>query len=137
MRRLSLADSSTDSLWIGNRVKTSEQTIQNRVGKTPPQDCFWWSATDGGAVIADAAPTKKQAVADIGDEFRLAAAQRLQLAKYHIIEVHGWRIALQKPDESCDDFLDRSCGQKTTAVRVLPAAPRRPQQRIHSTKARA
>ena len=88
-------------------------------------------------MIVDSAPSKKQAIADIGDEFRLGAVQRLQLAKYHAIEVHGWRIALQKPEESCDEFLDRSCGQKDTAARLLPFAHRRPQQRINSTQARA
>jgi hypothetical protein len=136
MQRTSISGLSISSRRSKSRVNNLRHTIRSQLNDPTPQDFFWWSATDGGAVIADAAPTKKQAIADIGDEFRLGAVQRLQLAKYHAIEMHGWRIALQRPEESCDDFLDRSCGQIMTDARPLPFAHRRPRQQINSTQAR-
>jgi hypothetical protein len=132
-----MSRSPIDSPRFGTRVKKPGQTIRSRVNETTPQDSFWWSATDGAVLIADAAPTKKQAIATIAGDFRLGAVQRLRLERCHVIEVHGWRIALQHSEESCDDFLDRSCKQKMTAVRPLPFAHRRPRQRINSVQARA
>ena len=123
-----MSDSFIDSPWIGNRVKEPERTIQSRLDQMSAHDSFWWSATDGGAVIVDSAPSREQAIANIADDFRLGAVERLRLAKCHAIEVDGWRIALQKPEESSDDFLCRSCGQKERAAR--------PQQQIDFTPAR-
>ena len=112
MRRIFISDSLIDNAWVGNRVKESEQTIPSRVGKTRAQESFWWSATDGGAMLVGSASSKEEAIADIADDFRLGVVQRLQLAQCHAIEADGWRIALQKPAESTDGFLDRVCGQK-------------------------
>ena len=117
-------------------MKQSEQTIQNRVGIGNSHDDFWWSATDGAAVIVDSASSKKQAIATIAEYIRLGAVQRLRLERCHAIKACGWRIALQKPEESPDDFLNRSCGQKKTTARRLPVAHRRPHQRINSADAR-
>ena len=112
MRRTSISDSLIDSPWVDSRVKESERTIHSRLHKTSAQDSFWWSATDGGAVIVDSASSKEKAIADIADDFRLGAVQRLRLAKCHAIEVDGWRIALQKPEESSEDFFDRSADRR-------------------------
>jgi hypothetical protein len=130
-----LSDSSIESPKVGNRMKEFEQAIRSQVNKTTSQEFFWWSATDGASVIADASPTKKQAIAAIADDFRLGAVQRLRLERCHVIEVHGWRIALQEPDESSEDFLDRSCGQKKAAAGSYPIANRHPQTK-HSASRR-
>ena len=58
------------------------------------------------------ASSKQQAIATIAEDFLLGEVQRLQLAKYHAIEVDEWRIALQKPEESSEDFFDRSADRK-------------------------
>ena len=136
MRRASIPDSSTNSPRSKSRVSNLRHTIHNQLNDPTPQDSFWWSATDGRVVIEDAAPTKEQAVAAIVDEFRLGAIRRLKLAKCHILEVHGWKIALQKPKESSDKFLDRTCGQKKNGVRPLPVADRRSRQQTDATQAR-
>ena len=115
-----------------SRVNHLRHTIRIRLNDPAPEDSFWWSATDGRVVIEDAAPTKEQAVAAIVNEFRLGAVRRLKLAKCHIIKVNGWKIALQKPKESCDKFLDRTGSQKKNTVRPRPFANRRPRQQVGS-----
>jgi len=96
----------------------------------------WWSVRNGQAATVYCASSERQAIVTIAEDFRLGAVQRLRLEKNHSIEVDGWKIALQKPEESSTDFFDRSCGQTKTAVRSLPIANRRPQQEIRSSQVR-
>jgi hypothetical protein len=115
-------------LWGVHPIVCADGVLQNLHGmatrsraiKTTPQDPFWWSARNGGTATVYSASSKQQAIATIAEDFLLAEVHCLQLVKHHAIEVDKWSIALQQPDESSEDFFDRSCRPKKTSARPHP-----------------